>query len=986
VAQGLASQLTAVLEERKRLPIVIHCTPLPFTPAVGLGTPGYQDVSFFIPAAPVGGWIGTITRVYQDNNAAWDDHFSTLPNDPYNLSSTHQNSFPPGTGSGTVKTQTYALWPQQIADIIAAAGIGLTGTINHTTTTGPANVYSDLYLTLTEANDGWGDTGTGGGQGSYPDPITLAGTGINPITSPMRALAARTHRSANNQRNDVELWYLDTSNATWYRFPRQPVMDSGLEPVMTRTYRQPTTLECRILDQNGVLTPENLNSPWNYNRAGAYDPLMDEARKILLRASVYSYDNLAAQIVPTSSLAPTSGVLAELTDGALGNILSSTANYVKFMPATGTAFEIVVDMGSLQQIHHLVIRFATQSGTCVLPSAVTVGTSEDNVTWLDQPARPVGGPGSVGVAPGDWADDYDGRTIDVSVTDIEQPGRYVRFTILPTSSVGISLMIDELAVYAGGAGGPLGKNYFCGYLGDMLEFTPEGICRFRATSVEKKLADNNESRLTTRFMNEDIGDIAWTILTQAPYWPGTGTEYDAPFTLAEVGWNYGVTLTGLLMPIWQGQGNSLYGYILDLFNEVGWMFYGDGNGVCQVLEPAFSQYLPDRVFIAALDGNNDVRDCVRQRTGKDMRNTVDISVSDPGSSGASSIISDPTSAARYGHRRVTITDPVATTNQLRQAIANYILRDYRFRLQTLGNSINPDFDTQLRMIGAFRAPARPNLYGSATSLAGDMRLQELWALTSLEEHITPSTWYGNAQWIPYSPSGTDAPSDMTLSSPSASTYVVVGWDAVTDPHAETVNGYISTTSDITGFTPAFSVPANVTILGSPTLSEATITGLVNGEEVWIYLTTVDVLAQESLAGSIVGILVGGGAASTSGWAITDLSAGFDSVTGPDGSGNFTYEVALTWTSPPNGCKRWEVYYSLGAEPANPNDMTKWKYTSSWRGQWQPPGTTLFWYARIQVNAELVTGTKIYIRMLTSDRNTSDGGVWPESNIVFVTIP
>jgi hypothetical protein len=947
----------------------IASVPATFSP----GSPRFYPVSFLIPAAPPGGYTsGTIRRVYVDNAFAnWNEAFSTRSSDVVITGSTHEAAFPQDNNSGTTKTETVALTAQQIADINAAAGTNMSCVMLHTTTTLPGSTYNSLVLTLLPNNDGWGDGGSGGGIGTYLDPFTLAGSGILGLTSPMRALAARVHRQAVQKRNSVELWYLDRSNGLWYAFPVAPILAPQAHPVIKRTYREPATLECHLADNGGLLTPENLNSAYNYNQAAAYDPLMDEARKILLRAGTWSYRNIAYGIAPTATLAPSSGTLSALTDGVLGNLVGSGSNYVQFNPASATAFDIVIDLGSLQPLAHCVIRFGTRSGYGTLPASVTFGVSADAVTWSEWEPRPVGGIG------GDWDDDYNGRTIDVARCDLEISGRYVRFRILPTGAQ--TLLIDEMAVYGGTVGGVLGKNLFTGYLGDQIDFTPEGLCQFTATDVMKKLADNNEIRLTNRYQNADVGDIAWAILTQTTYWRGVGAAYDSPFASGQVGWNTGMQLTGLMMPVWQGQGNSIQGYLYDLFHLVGWIAYGDGNGTIQAFEPTYKQRLPDRVCIAAPDGNRDVRDCVRHRSGKDLRNTVEVISSQANSGGARTVVSDPNSVARYGRRRVIITDPVANGKALREKIGQYILRDYGYRLQTMQNEIAPDFDTELGAVFGFRAPSRPALFAKASAVVGSKRLRELWSLRGLEEHITFGEWKGNADWVPYVPGGPDPPSNMTLASAAGSGQVIVTWDALAAPHLAYVRGYLSTTSESAGFTQQFQVAS--------TAVTSTIAGLPNGTQVWVYLTAVDDQGLESVPGSIVSILVGGGSASSSGWAISDLAAAFNPPpSGPDGGGNFSYEFALTWTAPANGCKRWEVYYAIGALPANPDDIRQWKYQDEFHGDWHAPGTPLSWYPRLSNHGALASGSKVYFRMLTSDRNTSDGGVWPLSNTCFVTMP
>lgn len=151
------------------LPILVHSVPSVFSPLPA----GIQSLAFAIPA---GTYIaGTITRQFVDNNPFWSEAFSTAGgSDPYNLSSSHQCFFAPDTGDAATHIEAIALTAQQIADINAAAGGTLTGSLNHTTTGGPAPNYGDFYLTLTVGTPPPGTPGTFFAPGYQSIPTTPA--------------------------------------------------------------------------------------------------------------------------------------------------------------------------------------------------------------------------------------------------------------------------------------------------------------------------------------------------------------------------------------------------------------------------------------------------------------------------------------------------------------------------------------------------------------------------------------------------------------------------------------------------------------------------------------------------------------------------------------------------------------------------------------------------------------------------------------------
>lgn len=831
------------------------------------------------------------------------------------------------------------------------------------------------------------------------NPYTLTGTKITEACTPVQQMAARAHRqSVLTQSILAELWYLDTSNGTWYQFPIQPNMSPAQPIEITQAYRQPSTMKCSFLDPQGYLTPENRGSPYNLNQAGGYDPLLDEARKVLLRVGIPCYPNAASGIAPTSSLAPAGGTLGMLTDGLFGDCSQNTTNYVQLATGSASPFTLTLDLGSTFVLHHAAIRFGTKVGQCSLPASVQALVSTDNVTYTAaKPARPVGGAG------GDWDEDYTGQNVEVVFADLHGSGapyRYLQFVITPTGSQ--TIFVDEIAVYAE-SGSPtlLGRNVFTGYLGDEIQANPEGAPSFLATDVLKKLQDNNEARITAQFTMQDVGDMAYSLLTGSAYWKGTGAAYDAPFPASQIGWQSGQKLTGLVFPVWQSQGHNLLGYLYELFHEVGWYFFADGNGVLQAIEPPYTQRLPDRVLIADVDGNHTVRDCVRHRTGKEIRNIWEVSSGKQKQPGGKTEVMEPNSVAKYGRRRVIITDPVATTGAIQTKICNYGIRDYAWRRNTLGNSINPDFDTRPKRIYGFRASLRPYLHSKNNGTNWD---RELWSLEDLTHHLTHGRWEADADWSPYFPLGSDPPTVTSLG--QTSTTVTINWAGIGDAKVASVSVYMSASANATLGIPevqwqTFSKIGTVAV-GTNTLTRS---GLTSGADYWFYVTTVDTDGTESVPGTIYWARPGTATATSNDWIVSDLTASFNQVQAPaNGLGYYTYEFFLQWTSPPvpapvpdngqGGFKRGEFRFSLGSLPANPADYNQWTLQDEWHSDRIKPGYSplgapaadqvagkLQWYGRFRTTTALASGTKVYWILFTSSRTTAMRDYFP-SNVAY----
>lgn len=753
---------------------------------------------------------------------------------------------------------------------------------------------------------------------------------ITQMTTDAQRLSARVHRLSGLSENPIELYY--QRDGVWHLFPIQPLAGPVQGLVLSKVYKQPATLTFTLPDPDGMYAAEDLNSPYNLNAAGAYDPLLDEARKITLRVGTKCYTNLAAGILPAASVAPSAGPLYVVTDGILRDIASTIAGYVSFAPVDTTPITLSIDLGGAKEIHNAVIRFGTNllAANCTLPASVQLSLSLDNVKWLPLPVRPVGGTG------GDWDDSPVGNTPEFAFCDIDRKARYIRFTIVPTGAQTIA--IDEAAVYGGATFQWLGANVFTGYLGDQIDFTPEGSISCIATDVTKRLADNASVFLTAAYRLTSAGavelaDIVYSLLTSQGYWRRKPEDkaYDSPWQTAEIGWKKGSGLTGLRYPLWQGQTNSILGYCMELFNTVGWFFYGDGNGVLQAVDPPTIQRVPDRMCIAAPDGNTDIAQCKRHRTGKLLRNRVVVQTGKSASAGSGSItLFEPNSLTRYGDRTTRITDPLASTTELRQRVAQYFLRDYAWNLQTLTAEMRPQFETELKQVFGIRAPGRPRLYSKASTVVGSKRKQELWSLVSIRHDIRYGSWTASCEFIPYVPQIVDAPNFTALNVIGGDpTELDAVFDEITDVRVLRLRFYVSTESEFTGF-----------VLHSALFSAGEthyiITGLTEGVQVWVYITSLDAQNNESIPSQILTGVPGSVSQALTCYTITDFTISSILTQGPDGQGYYTYQFLALWTAPACGFTQDDVRAFVGdSPPKNPEQSSSWPvHEDSWNW-WAP---------------------------------------------------
>jgi hypothetical protein len=799
----------------------------------------------------------------------------------------------------------------------------------------------------------------------------LNGSAITDASDADICLSAYVHRLSRYAENPVELWY--RRDYTWHLFPEQPITgpDTGIE--LAQAYKQPSTLSFVLPDQFGYYARKNKQSPYNFNAAGAFDPLIDEARKIVCRVGTHCYTSLASGRTVTSSRAPSAGPLGVLTDGRLGNIANSISGYVEFAPTDSTPIDLTVDLGAARDIKHCVIRFASyvggSSGTdFTLPSSVTVALSTDGVNYTSWPTRPVGGNGSSTVEPGDWTDSRQGTTVDVVFTDLRKSARFVRFRIVPTGAQTIGL--DELAIYGGNAYRVFGCNVFTGFLGDTLDFSNTGKVTCVAVDVKKRLADNNDVFLTAAYRQTssggiELGDIVYSLLTSTAYWKSV-SEYDQPFGAAEIGWNNGGGLTGLRYPLWQGQTNSMLGYCEELFGVVGWNFYADGEGDLQAAEPPFTQDYPDRVCVAANDGCYDVFECDRHATGKQMRNRVLVQTGTSKGAGSGTIVSfEPNSVARYGTRTTRITNPLASTIPLRQKVADHFLRDYAWNLETLTAGLRPTYGTRVKQIFGFRAPAKPNLYARASTATGKERLQELWSLVAITHRITYGQWLAQGEFIPYVTQAATAPNFTQLNIVGGDpTELTAIYGFITDVSVDHMNIYLSTVSENSGFA--------LYSTGSPSAGARILGPLTSGVQVWVYVTSVDVNGNESLPSAILTATPGFFSQNITCYTITDFNVDSILSSGPDAQGYYTYQFLGTWTAPSCGFTQSYVGAFVGASaPSNPDDRT---------GSWPLHDDSWSWWAPDRILAgktwdNVTDGTLDFVFTMRSTSNLSGLRIW-----------
>lgn len=831
---------------------------------------------------------------------------------------------------------------------------------------------------------------------SYPSPFSTVGTRITDITTSAHSIAARTHCTANQKMNLVELWYW--RDGAWNLYSElQPITSADLAPKMHVVYREPATLEFALRDPNNRYAPNNRNTAENYNAAGTFDPILDAARKILLRVGTACFTNLAAGLTATSSISPSSGSLTLLTNGPAVSYHQSfwiSPSAPVRWTVNNTTLNLDFNLGSVQFVRHACVRFGSKlSVPITLPVQVQMFWSADGSTWVPGPKRPVGGAGDTNYPAGDWDDGYYGIAVEVPFCDLDVQARYVRFAVTTTSNIGIA--IDEICIYGGNTAPYLGKNMFMGYLGDSLEITPDGIIKLTATDISKKLKDNNEcSRLTPPFFQNDAADIVYSLLTSSAFWRDIN-EYTEPFDSSDVLWSSGTDFTGMKYPVWQGQANNVLGYAYELVHSIGWTLTPTGDGQWKLEEPPYDQRSADQFIGAGENTNNNGRNFIRKYTDQNLRNEVFVTSghSREGNPGTSHTF-EPNSIARYGPRITRIEDPILMSRALRDKVGQYFIRDYAWNLQTLSANINPDYDTGIRGTFAFRGNREPQLFARNSDKAGDKRRAELWTLQSITHRFEVGRWEGECEFSPIFPFSTSVPTFNSFTTSSGLARLVPDWDYSSDPLGQKIRLYISDVSDTTGFVAvAEYTPSTTTATYNstyPLLAGGTGTITV-GDRYWAYIVSVDTDGNESYPSPVLTVIAGsavspGSDCNTlgdgSGYVISDYAVSLVSgPVGPDADGYYTYQFYATWTSPHCGLTQQSTHMSpdalpFGTEPED-SEITNWPWSDSswdWWSQDRIPegmywdyttaGQLDFTYT-LRTNREFLSGERIYFRLWNS---------------------
>lgn len=299
------------------------------------------------------------------------------------------------------------------------------------------------------------------------------------------------------------------------------------EPVcIRRTLRELYTAGLTLQNVDGLLTPENQASAYNLNDADAYDALLDEARKVRISHGLYRYECLTEDLnCVSSTVAPTSGSLAALTDNIPGDVLDpSDAQWVSWAAVEADA-EIVleIDLGSSQMVRHGAITFLskTKESTPIgLPSSVRF-EYYDGAQWIGcTPDYFAMRPGTnvASEAEAEYLDSRTGQRHMAWFVDLDRETQYIRMTITNVADEN-DIYVDQVCVW-GGETRTLGTQIaFTGYLGDSIDVdNMTGTVELDFQDVRKREADNRRVELTPLYTNQRPEQIIYDLLRNDAYW------------------------------------------------------------------------------------------------------------------------------------------------------------------------------------------------------------------------------------------------------------------------------------------------------------------------------------------------------------------------------------------------------------------------------------------------------------------------------------
>ncbi|MDO8684732.1 MAG: fibronectin type III domain-containing protein [Armatimonadota bacterium] len=295
------------------------------------------------------------------------------------------------------------------------------------------------------------------------------------------------------------------------------------EPItVSKRYREIYNCGLRLNNEDGLLTPENLASPYNRNSLNDVDELLDGARKVRLKQGVYCYGVLSYLSTVTADVAITGGNLTTLTDLAYGDATNAAdAEWVYWSSvAADDTIALTLDLGASQLVRHGVISFMSKSNASpqiMLPSLVAFEYSADNVTFYP-------------VSPDDfdmseYNDSRSGQRFLAHFNDLSKNARYIRATITNIDEVN-EIYVDEFCCWGGTTTTLRTKTTLTGYLGDAITGdTSAAVIDLNWLDVRKKEQDHQHVELTMVYKNYRPEEIIYDLLTNAKYWSSSGAYY-----------------------------------------------------------------------------------------------------------------------------------------------------------------------------------------------------------------------------------------------------------------------------------------------------------------------------------------------------------------------------------------------------------------------------------------------------------------------------
>ncbi len=539
--------------------------------------------------------------------------------------------------------------------------------------------------------------------------------------------------------------------------------DRVLFPVSWRVaYKQLGSAEVTFDNWDGLLSPENEESAFNRNASGEFEPLLDEHRRLRIRAGVQPRENLSqGKECQASRKAENEADTScpQLTDGETGEAGNPFDGKWCFWQAAPGPFTLSVDLGEVRPVASIALRFLsnTQNGF-YLPNSVVFHLSDDGAEW-----RQVEALGREGYA----EDSVQPSTVVFCAHDLEpRQARWVKVEITPHVVLGTTCLVacDELEVLGGEWGESELVPVFAGYLGDEIAIDSEaGTITCRVRDLCKRLKQNYID-ITAPYKEVKIESIIENLLVDPQYWPDETPVGPDEYDLAE---------TGFVMPEWQGQSGSLHDFITKLADVVGFVFEvdpqgKDGAGAYVLAKPPSEQGYADLCF----HYGQYLQASLRYRSGLELRNYVRVEGPANKSHPLAVELKSSASIARYGRRYWRVSEPLCKTEQLCRALAKALLRDYGWVHESL----------EATVLG------HPALCSCRTlvSFAGEKRTgvkpDELWRVESAEHTLTASDWTCKLTAKRYKPAwqGVDPEPPTGVAGTPQDQAVALAWDEAPD--------------------------------------------------------------------------------------------------------------------------------------------------------------------------------------------------------------